>query len=68
MIDAGRIKRVLVIKPSSLGDIIHLFPALAELHRRLPEAELDFLVSPAFAGILDYSPWPVSETILFERK
>lgn len=68
MIDAGRIKRVLVIKPSSLGDIIHLFPALAELHRRLPEAELDFLVAPAFAGILDYSPWPVSETILFERK
>ena len=68
MIDAGRIKRVLVIKPSSLGDIIHLFPALAELHRRLPGAELDFLVAPAFADILDYSPWPVAETILFERK
>lgn len=68
MIDAGRIKRVLVIKPSSLGDIIHLFPALAELHRRLPGAELDFLVAPAFAEILSYSPWPVAETILFERK
>ena len=68
MIDAGRIKRVLVIKPSSLAVNTHLFPALAELHRRLPEAELDFLVAPAFAEILRYSPWPVSETILFERK
>jgi lipopolysaccharide heptosyltransferase I len=60
--------RILVVKPSSLGDIIHLFPALARLRGAFPDAELDFLVHPAFAGALDYSPWRVSHRILFERK
>lgn len=59
---------MLVVKPSSLGDIIHLFPALARLRGAFPEAELDFLVHPAFAGALDYSPWRVSRRILFERE
>jgi len=60
--------RILVVKPSSLGDIIHLFPALARLREAFPGAELDFMVHPAFAGALDYSPWRVSHRILFERE
>lgn len=64
----ANIERILVIKPSSLGDIFHVFPALELLRRRFPAAELDFLIHPAFAEILDYSPWPVSRRILFERK
>lgn len=64
----GRYGRILVVKPSSLGDIIHLFPALELLYRHFEGAELDFLVHPAFAGALDYSPWPVSRRILFERE
>lgn len=59
--------RILVVKPSSLGDIVHLFPALAVLRRVFPGAELDFLVHPAFSGALDYSPWPVAHRIFFER-
>ncbi len=61
-------KNVLVIKPSSMGDILHLFPALALLRRAMPEAELDFLIHPAFTDLLDYSPWPVRRRIFFERK
>ena len=60
--------RILVVKPSSLGDIVHLFPALARLREAFPGAELDFMVHPAFAGALDYSPWPVAHRILFDRK
>ena len=37
------------------------------MRRANPEAELDYLVHPAFAGALDYSPWRVSNRILFER-
>lgn len=59
--------RVLVVKPSSLGDIVHTFPALEMLRRAFPGAELDYLVHPAFAGALEYSPWQVSRKILFER-
>lgn len=58
---------ILIVKPSSLGDIIHVFPALELLRRRYPDAVTDFLVHPAFAGILDYSPLAVRRKILFER-
>ena len=60
--------RILVVKPSSLGDIVHLFPALARLHEAFPEAELDFMIHPAFAGALDYAPWPVAHRIFFDRR
>ena len=60
--------KILVIKPSSLGDIVHLFPALELLKREFPGKELDFVVHPAFAGILDLSPFPVRKKILFDRK
>ena len=60
--------RILIVKPSSLGDIIHVFPALELLRRLYPEMEADWLVHPAFADMLAYSPVPVRRKILFERK
>ena len=59
---------ILIVKPSSLGDIIHVFPALELLRRRYPEARTDWLVRPEFAEILAYSPLPIRRKILFERK
>lgn len=63
-----KIQRILVVKPSSLGDILHIFPALSLLRQCYPDAEMDFLIHPSFAPILDYSPFPVSRKIIFERK
>lgn len=60
--------KILVIKPSSLGDVVHVFPALEILRRHFPGFELDFVIHPAFAEILDLSPFPVSKKILFRRK
>ena len=60
--------KILVIKPSSLGDVVHLFPALELLRRAFPDRELDFVIHPAFAGLLDFSPFPVRKKILFDRK
>ena len=51
--------KILVIKPSSLGDVVHVFPALELLRRSFPGGVLDFVIHPAFAGILDLSPFPV---------
>ncbi|MBE6393662.1 MAG: glycosyltransferase family 9 protein [Lentisphaerae bacterium] len=62
------IQKILVFKPSSLGDILHVFPALQILHDNYPEADLDFVVNPEFAPLLDFSPFPVRRRILFERK
>lgn len=68
MIQNRNISNILVIKPSSLGDILHVFPALQILRDYYPEAELDFVVNPEFAPLLDFSPFPVRKRILFERK
>ena len=62
------VKRILIIKPSSLGDIFHTFPAVARLHELFPEAEFDWLVHPAFADALDYAPVPIQKKILFQRR
>ena len=63
----GRTGKILVIKPSSLGDVVHTFPALELLRRSYPEMELDFVIHPAFADLLDLSPFPVRKKILFNR-
>ena len=62
------VRRILVIKPSSFGDIVHLFPALGLLKRQYPDAVLDFVVNPEFVPLLEFSPFPVDKIILFERR
>ena len=60
--------RLLIIKPSSFGDIVHIFPALELIKRYFPDAEADFVVNPEFAGLLEFSPLPIRKKIIFERK
>ena len=67
-IDRDSVKSILVVKTSSLGDIIHSFPALVVLKKVFPDSEFDFLVNPQFSGLLDYSPVPIREKIIYDRK
>ena len=41
--------RLLIIKPSSLGDIVHTFPAAALLRAALPDAQLDWVANDKLA-------------------
>lgn len=41
--------KILVVRLSSLGDILHFFPAVSDLRRIFPDAEIHWLVEPAFA-------------------
>lgn len=41
--------KILVVRLSSLGDVLHLFPAVSDLRRHFPDAEIHWLVEPAFA-------------------
>jgi heptosyltransferase-1 len=43
--------KILIVKLSSLGDVLHLFPAISDLRRKLPECEIHWLVEPAFAEV-----------------
>lgn len=60
-------KRILLVKPSSLGDIVHALPVLHGLRTRYPEARIDWLVSSAFAELLK-SHDELDELILFDRR
>lgn len=60
-------RRILLIKPSSLGDIVHALPMLAALRRRWPDAHIAWLVGASFAPLLDGHPL-IDEVIRFDRK
>ncbi len=49
-------KKILIIKPSSLGDIVHSLPVLNVLYRCFPDSEIHWLVAKGFEGILEGHP------------
>ena len=59
-------RRVLIIKPSAIGDVVHALPALNLMRRRWPSAHLSWLIAPACVGILQGHP-QIDELIRFER-
>ncbi len=46
-------KKILIIKPSSLGDIVHSLPVLNVLYRCFPGSEIHWLVAKGFEGLLE---------------
>lgn len=48
--------RVLLIKTSSMGDIIHTLPALTDAGRALPGIHFDWVIEDAFAEIPHWHP------------
>lgn len=47
------VNRILLIKPSSLGDIVHAMPVVAALKDRWPKARLTWLVKRQWAGLVE---------------
>ncbi len=64
---AGLPRRILIIKPSSLGDVTHALPILKLVRRKWPHAQISWLVSPACAGLLDGRD-DLDEIIIFDRR
>lgn len=48
--------RVLLIKTSSLGDVIHALPALTDAARAIPGIKFDWVVEEGFAEIPTWHP------------
>ena len=46
--------KILVVRLSSLGDVLHLFPAVSDLRRRFPDAQIHWLIEPAFAELASW--------------
>jgi heptosyltransferase-1 len=60
-------ENILLIKPSSLGDIVLALPALSALRRSFPQARISWLIRPEFAPLIEGHPH-LDEIVLFDRK
>src|SRR6185369_7725668 len=60
-------RRILLIKPSAVGDVIHTIPVLAKLRARYPAARIDWLLTPAIAELIRHHP-ALSRVVLFARQ
>lgn len=60
-------ERILIVRPSALGDVCRSVPALASLRRAYPNAQIDWLVQDAFADAIRHHP-ALTDVIEFRRK
>lgn len=50
------VRRLLIVKPSSLGDVVHALPTLSALRRQFPSARLSWLVKREWTDVLEGNP------------
>lgn len=62
-----RFERILLIKPSAFGDVLHTLPVLVKLRARYPGARIDWLITPENAELVRYHP-ALSNIVLFARR
>jgi heptosyltransferase I len=62
-----KFKNILIIKPSSLGDIVLTLPVLSAFRRNFPNAKISWLIRPEFAPLIENHPH-LNEIIPFDRK
>src|SRR5580698_343003 len=59
-------RRIALIKPSALGDIVHALPVLTALRVRFPAAQITWVVNSAFEPLIRKHP-DLSDTLPFDR-
>ena len=60
-------RNILIIKPSSLGDVVRCLPILHGLRWRYPQARISWLLRPDCAALLQGHP-QLDEIIEFDRR
>lgn len=60
-------RKILIVKPSSLGDILHAFPAFCLLRKSLPLAKIDWVVNSTLSSVLSYIRPDLNKVINFRR-
>lgn len=58
--------RILIIRPSALGDVCRSVPVLVSLRRAYPSARIDWLVQDTFAPVIEHHP-DLSNVVAFPR-
>ncbi len=65
--DRFRVKRILILKPGSLGDVVHALPVASALRAAMPDAHIDWVIDPRWAPLLEENP-AIGGRILFPRE
>jgi heptosyltransferase-1 len=60
-------RRILIIRPTALGDVARTVPVLATIRKAYPDAHIDWLVAKAFADAVRHHPM-LDGVIEFDRK
>ncbi len=60
-------RRILIVRPSALGDVARSVPTLVSLKRAFPEARVDWLVRRGFDDTIRHHP-DLHQPILFDRR
>jgi heptosyltransferase-1 len=47
---------VLIVRTSSLGDLVHMLPAMSDIARHVPDARIDWIAEESFAEIPAWHP------------
>ena len=45
-------RNILIVRVSSLGDVVHNMPMVADLHQRYPQAQIDWVVEEAYVPLV----------------
>lgn len=59
--------KILIVKTSSLGDIVHAFPAVSLLKKKFPDAQIDWVVEKPFAEMVVAHPY-INKVIPIQTK
>ena len=65
-LQSAEFSRILLIKLSGLGDVVHTLPVLVKLRARYPRARIDWLITRENAEIVRYHP-ALSNVVPFAR-
>src|SRR5215211_872402 len=66
MLDRVDARRIAIIKPSALGDIVHSLPVLTALRVRFPAARITWVVNSAYEPLVRNHP-DLTDTLPFDR-
>src|SRR4029077_11100728 len=65
--DSSSHHRFLLVRLSSLGDVVHALPAASALRDAFPEARIDWVIDARWQRLLEGNP-DINEVITFDRK
>lgn len=66
-LDELEVRRICVIKPSALGDVVQALPLLPVLHQRFPSARISWVINHELADLIDGHP-NIDELLVFRRR